>query len=151
MSGTIRTTSAPARYARYVACPMLSCSRSGMRGTGPRRCGTRRGAGAPARVTLGARLRAVRGPPLRQPAGVRLFAIGAAGVTRATAPRSGVAWRHTITKRCTAVNAVSTSMIQSTGTRMSNARPTPRSTMRSARSMSPPRAAKPSDSARARS
>ena len=94
---------------------------------------------------------AVRRPPLRQTAGARLLEVGAARVAGAARPRSGVAWRHTITKRCTAVNAVSTSMIHSTGTRMSNARPTPSSTSRSARSMSPPRAVKPSDSARARS
>ena len=57
-------------------------------------------------------------------------------------PRSGVAWRQTITKRWTAVKAVSASITQSTGTRMSNASPTPSSTIRSRRSMSPPRASR---------
>ena len=50
-----------------------------------------------------------------------------------------------------AVNSVSASMIQSTGTRMSNTNPTLRKTKRSARSISPPRASIPNDSARARS
>ena len=61
------------------------------------------------------------------------------------------AWRQTITKRWTAVTGVSTSITQSTGMRTSNASPMPSSTIRSARSMSPPRAEKPSDSALARS
>ena len=72
--------------------------------------------------------------------------------SRRVCTRGGcAAWRYTSTKRCTAVNAVSTSMIHSTGTRMSNASPMPRSTNRSARSISPPRASSPSASARARS
>ena len=61
------------------------------------------------------------------------------------------AWRQTITKRWTAVTSVSTSITQSTGMRTSNASPMPSSTIRSARSMNPPRAEKPRDSALARS
>ena len=47
--------------------------------------------------------------------------------------------------------AVSTSMTHRTGAMMLKARPTPRNTNRSARSMRPPRASSPSASARARS
>ena len=61
------------------------------------------------------------------------------------------AWRQTITKRCTAVRAVSASITHRTGTSTSKTSPMPSRTMRSARSMSPPRAEKPSDSALARS
>ncbi len=49
--------------------------------------------------------------------------LDAARMAGAPSCGSGDAWRHTFTNRCTAVNAVSTSMIHSTGTRMSNARP----------------------------
>ena len=61
------------------------------------------------------------------------------------------ACRHTFTKRWMAVMAMSTTMSHMTGTRMSNARPMARSTMRSARSMMPPLAEKPRLSALARS
>src|SRR5204862_484523 len=63
-----------------------------------------------------------------------------------------VAWPHTRTKRCTAVNDVSTTMTHRRGmSSPSNKSPSPSTPMRSARSMRPPRASKPSDSALARS
>ena len=66
--------------------------------------------------------------------------------------RSALACRQTFTKRCTAVTMVSTSITHRTGTSSeSKSRPKPRRMMRSARSMRPPRASKPSDSALARS
>ena len=59
---------------------------------------------------------------------------------------------HTFTNRCTAVTRVRASISQSTAmSSESKRRPTPRAMIRSARSMRPPRASKPSDSALARS
>ena len=61
------------------------------------------------------------------------------------------ACRQTLTKRWTAVIRVSTSMTHSTGTsRTLKARPMARTMMRSARSIRPPRASRPNDSALAR-
>ncbi len=65
------------------------------------------------------------------------FARWRASNRRGRAGRSE-AWRQTFTNRCTAVIEVRTIITQSTGTRMWKKRPMPSSTMRSARSMSPP-------------
>ena len=83
--------------------------------------------------------------PRQRPATAARVGLGRAG-------RAAPAWRHTMANRWPAVKRVRASISHRIGTmRALNSRLAPRASMRSARSMSPPRAVKPSDSARARS
>ena len=103
------TTSAPARYAKYDVRASGSDRHRGAAAGGS--ATARRGA------RPGRRARSADGAPPTTAPGCRRAAprCPSRGGGACGGGRSGVAWRHTFTNRCTAVNAVSTSIIQSTG------------------------------------